>query len=177
MLLVPFFAWAETRKLRRAGLPALRAHEKLGHASLPRSGSGPLIWFHAASVGESLSVLSLISTMGRMLPRARFLITSGTATSAELIARRMPERTDHQFAPLDAPGPVDRFLAHWRPDAAVFVESELWPQMLRRTHATGAAMILINARLSANSRQAWQRRPKTAAYVLECFDLILSQND
>ena len=106
MLLIPFFALIETRKVRRAGFSALRAHEKLGHASLPRRGSGPLIWFHAASVGEGLSVLALIEAMGAKLPRAQFLITSGTATSAELIGKRLPERTCHQFAPLDAPGPV-----------------------------------------------------------------------
>ena len=177
MVLVPFFAWIETRKLRKAGITTARAHEKLGHASVPRRGTGPLIWFHAASVGESMSVLALIEAMGRRLPKAQFLITSGTATSAQLIAKRLPERTVHQFAPLDAPGPVGRFLRHWRPDAAVFVESELWPQMLRRTKATGARMILVNARLSPSSRKAWQKRPKTARFVLSSFDLILTQND
>ncbi|WP_227270346.1 3-deoxy-D-manno-octulosonic acid transferase [Roseobacter weihaiensis] len=176
-LLVPFFAWFETRKLRAAGVPIVRAHEKLGHATAARQGTGPLVWFHAASVGESMSVLSVITKMGELVPRARFLITSGTATSAQMVADRLPPRTVHQFAPLDAPGPVTRFIKHWRPDAAVFVESELWPQMLRRTKQTGARMVLVNARLSATSRRAWQRRPKTAAYVLGTFDLILTQND
>ena len=148
MLLVPFAAWASTRKLRRAGVSVVRAHEKLGHATENRPAHGPLIWFHAASVGESLSVLALITRMGVALPQAHFLITSGTATSADLVARRMPPRCVHQFAPLDAPGPLKRFLRHWQPDAALFVESELWPQMLRRTHAQGAKMALVNARLS-----------------------------
>lgn len=177
VMLVPFFAWIETRKLRGAGVPIHRAHEKLGHATLPREGSGPLVWFHAASVGESLSVLSLITEMGEQVPRARFLITSGTATSAELVAKRLPARTVHQFAPLDAPGPVSRFLKHWRPDAVVLVESELWPQMLRRARNTGVPMVLVNARMSKTSQRAWARRPKTAAYVLDTFDLILTQND
>lgn len=176
-ILVPFAAWFQTRKLRSRGVDVLRAHEVLGHATIDRSGSGPLIWFHAASVGESLSVLSLITAMGEQLPRARFLITSGTATSANVIKLRMPPRTDHQFAPLDAPGPVGRFLDHWRPNAAVFVESELWPQMLSRTHARGTRMVLVNARLSKNSQAAWQKRPQTARFVLNCFDLILTQND
>ncbi|MBW4707881.1 3-deoxy-D-manno-octulosonic acid transferase [Roseobacter sp. YSTF-M11] len=176
-LLIPFAAWSETRKLRRQGVPVLRAHEKLGHASQPRSGGGKLIWFHAASVGESLSVLALITRMGEMLPRAQFLITSGTPTSARLVADRLPPRTVHQFAPLDAAGPVSRFLHHWRPAAAIFVESELWPQMLRMTRATGAAMALVNARLSAKSRAAWAKKPALAAYVFDVFDLILTQND
>lgn len=176
-LLVPFAAWIVLRKLRRAGVSVPRTHETLGNATEFRSGSGALVWFHAASVGESLSVLALIRRMGEILPRARFLITSGTPTSAKLVAQRMPPRCVHQFAPLDAPGPLSRFLRHWRPDAAIFVESELWPLMLRRTHASGARMALVNARLGERSRLAWQRRPETAAYVFGVFDLILSQND
>lgn len=177
VVLAPFAAWLEIRKLRNQGLPALRAHEKMGHASQPRMGGGRLIWFHAASVGESLSVLALITRMGEMLPRAQFLITSGTPTSARLVADRLPPRTVHQFAPLDAKGPLSRFLRHWRPDAAIFVESELWPQMLRMTRARGTPMALVNARLSAKSRAAWARRPTLAAYIFDVFDLILTQND
>jgi 3-deoxy-D-manno-octulosonic-acid transferase len=177
MLLVPFFARREVRKLREAGLPVDRAHEKLGHATEPRNPSGPLIWFHAASVGESLSVLALIDRMGKTLPNAQFLITSGTATSARLLAQRMPPRAVHQFAPLDAPGPLKRFLRHWRPDAAVFVESELWPQMLRRTYEGGAKMALVNARLSEGSIAQWRRFPQTARYIFDVFSLILTQND
>ena len=177
MVLVPFFARAEVKKLRRAGVTVDRAHEKLGHASQPRRGHGKLVWCHAASVGESLAALSVIAAMGRLMPEVQFLITSGTATSAELIAKRLPARTLHQFAPLDAPGPVKRFLDHWRPDAAIFVESELWPQMLTATRNRGVPMALVNARLSASSRAAWKKRPLTARFVLGCFDLILTQND
>lgn len=176
MLLLPFVARATTNKLRRAGVSVPRSHERLGHATKARRG-GTLVWFHAASVGESLSVLALITRMGIALPQARFLITSGTATSAALVAQRMPPRTEHQFAPLDAPGPLKRFLRHWRPDAAIFVESELWPQMLRRTHAQGAAMALVNARLSERSVNSWAKRPKLARYLFEVFGLILTQND
>jgi len=177
MGLVPFFARSQTAKLRAQGVPVRRAHEKLGHATQDRQGSGPLIWLHAASVGESLSVLALITRIGLILPRAQFLITSGTATSAALVAQRMPPRTQHQFAPLDAPGPLKRFLRHWQPDAAIFVESELWPQMLRRTHATGAKMALVNARLSDKSVETWRKHPKMARYLFGVFDLILTQND
>lgn len=176
MLLVPFVARSTIAKLRAADVPAVRAHERLGNATENRP-DGMLIWFHAASVGESLSVLALITRMGVALPHAHFLITSGTATSATLIAQRMPPRSTHQFAPLDAPGPLKRFLKHWHPDAAIFVESELWPQMLRRTRTTGARMALVNARLSEKSLNSWAKRPKLAAYILDVFDLILTQND
>lgn len=164
-----------SRKLRRQGVPAGRLAERLGNASAPRP-AGRLIWFHAASVGESLSVLSLIARMGERLGDAEFLITSGTAASAELIARRMPPRCRHQFAPLDAPGPVRRFLAHWRPDAAIFVESELWPVMLAETRAGGARLALLNARLSETSVRGWRRWPDTARFVLGQFDILLTQN-
>jgi 3-deoxy-D-manno-octulosonic-acid transferase len=177
MALVPFASMSEIRKLRKAGVSVHRAHEKLGHATQERAGTGPLVWFHAASVGESLSVLALITRMGVALPQAQFLITSGTATSAALIAQRLPPRSTHQFAPLDAPGPLKRFLSHWRPDAAVFVESELWPQMLRRTYESGAAMAMVNARLSERSIERWRARPELAGYMLEVFNLILTQND
>ncbi|UWR23667.1 3-deoxy-D-manno-octulosonic acid transferase [Sulfitobacter sp. S190] len=176
MLAVPFAARAAIAKLRKAGVSAARAHEKLGHATQERR-PGTVIWFHAASVGESLSVLALIGRMAVALPKAHFLITSGTATSAQLIAQRMPPRTVHQYAPLDAPGPVNRFLKHWQPDAAIFVESELWPQMLRRTHAQGARMALVNARLSKRSIEGWAKRPRLASYLFDVFDLILTQND
>ncbi len=113
--------------------------------------------------------------MGRMLPDAEFLITSGTPTSADLVARRLPPRSRHQFAPLDAPGPVRRFLRHWSPQAAIFVESELWPQMLMLGHQSGMPLALVNARMSPRSVAGWRKRPKTAAMVLSSFRLILTQ--
>ena len=176
-LILPFAARSSARKLRDAGVSITRAHEKLGHATEERRGSGPLIWFHAASVGESLSVLALITRIGVALPRAHFLITSGTETSARLVAQRMPPRTVHQFAPFDAPGPMKRFLKHWRPNAAIFVESELWPQMLRRTRDSGARLAMVNARLSEASMAQWHKMPKLSGYMLDVFDLILTQND
>ena len=163
------------RKLRRAGVAEARIAERSGRASLPRP-EGRLIWFHAASVGESLSVLTLIERMGERFPGAAFLITSGTATSAELIAKRMPPRCRHQFAPLDAPGAVKRFLDHWRPDAGIFVESELWPLILTEARGRGVPLALLNARLSPKSVRGWTKYPETARFVLDHFRLMLTQN-
>lgn len=174
-LLAPFAYASVSRKLKRLGVPALRIHEKLGHASQPRP-LGPLVWFHAASVGESLSVLTLIKRMGDRLPTTEFLITSGTATSAELIAKRMPARTRHQFAPLDSAGPVGRFFDHWKPDAGIFVESELWPQMLVQGRDAGTRLALLNARLSDKSAKKWQKFPDTARFILDQFAIMLTQN-
>lgn len=174
-LMAPF-AWRKVAaKLRAYGLPEARVRERLGHASLPRP-DGQLIWFHAASVGESLSVLTLIRRLGEQLPAAEFLITSGTPTSAELIEKRMPPRCRHQFPPLDSAAAVDRFLAHWQPDLGVFVESELWPQMLVRARRTGCPLVLLNARLSERSADGWKKRPETARFILDQFDLLVTQN-
>ncbi len=157
-------------------MPTQRQHERLGHPSQSRP-NGRLIWFHAASVGESLSVLSLIHKLGVRLPDAEFLITSGTPTSAALIAKRLPPRTRHQYPPLDTAGPVKRFLNHWKPDAGIFVESEIWPQLIVESANRGTPLALLNARLSEKSVAGWKKRPATAQFILASFQLFLTQND
>jgi len=164
-----------SRKLKKQGVPALRMQERLGHASIARP-PGPLVWFHGASVGESLSVLALVNAFLERNPDLNILMTSGTATSAAILAKRMPEGCQHQYAPLDAVGPVDRFLDYWHPDAGIFVDSEIWPNMLVRARAAGTRLALVNARLSRKSVEGWTKYPKTSAFVLDQFDLIVTQN-
>lgn len=170
-------AWKIVRdKLQAAGVSETRQQERLGRSSLPRP-QGQLIWFHAASVGESLSVLSLIRRMGERLPDAEFLVTSGTPTSAALIEKRLPPRTRHQYPPLDAAGPVSRFLEHWKPAAGIFVESEIWPRLIVESASGGTPLALLNARLSEKSVKGWNKRPKTAKFILNHFNLFLTQNN
>lgn len=173
---LPLVKRSEIRKLSDHGTPKARWQEKLGFASVARP-DGPVIWFHAASVGESLSVLGLIETMGTALPETHFLLTSGTPTSADLIASRLPLRCQHQFAPLDAPQAVARFLKHWTPDALVFVESELWPNMIQQCVFADIPVALINARMSDKSLAGWKKRPKSATCLLSQFSLIETQTD
>ncbi len=174
--LIEPLAWNTVRKkLQAADVPETRQRERLGHASQPRP-NGRLIWFHAASVGESLSVLSLIKRLGDRLPDAEFLITSGTPTSAALIEKRMPPRTRHQYPPLDTAGPVRRFLEHWQPDAGIFVESEIWPRLIVESGLRGMPLALLNARLSDKSVTGWKKRPKTARFLLGQFKVFLTQN-
>lgn len=169
-------AWqVVSRKLKRQAVPALRMQERLGHASIARP-AGKLVWFHGASVGESLSVLTLVEALLDRQPNLNILMTSGTATSAQVLAKRMPKGCQHQFAPLDATGPVDRFLDYWHPDAGIFVDSEIWPNMLVRARATGVRLALVNARLSRKSVEGWTKYPATSAFVLDQFDLIVTQN-
>lgn len=162
-------------KLRAQGIAETRLKERMGRPTADRP-EGRLIWFHAASVGESQSVLRLIEQLGRMHGGMSFLITSGTATSAQVLAKRLPPRTIHQFAPVDCARALRRFLAHWRPDAGVFVESELWPQMLGRARAAGVQLALINARISDRSAKNWKRFPATARHLMNHFRLIHCQD-
>ncbi|AHD10218.1 3-deoxy-D-manno-octulosonic acid transferase [Phaeobacter gallaeciensis] len=179
----PFAYRKVAGKLANHGVSPARQRERLGYASQPRptpqtpdGHPAPLIWFHGASVGESLAALSLIDKLSPRLPGAEFLLTSGTASSAEMMAKRMPGHCRHQFAPLDATAPVRRFLRHWQPDAALFVESELWPVTLDAAKRSGVRLALVNARLSARSIARWKSKPATAAFVMQHFDVLLSQN-
>lgn len=173
--LMPLAYRRSARKLAENGMDAARIAERMGHPTLARP-AGRLLWFHAASVGESLSVLRLIAHLGGADSGAEFLITTGTATSARIIAGRMPPRCRHQFAPLDSPSAVARFLDHWRPDAGVFVESELWPNMLRGAAARGIPLALLNARISERSARGWARIGRTARYLLGHFAMVHCQD-
>ncbi len=149
-----------------------RLGERYGIAGLPRP-AGRLVWFHAASVGETLSVLPVIAALAG---QAEVLLTTGTVTSAALAAERLPDFARHQFVPLDVAGWVARFLDHWRPDCAVFVESELWPNMLMQVDARGIPRLLLNARLSARSAKRWARVPGFAWRMLGPFRYVHAQS-
>lgn len=141
-----------------------RLDERRGIASLPRP-DGPLIWLHAASVGESVSLLEMIRRMGEERPDLHFLMTTGTVTSSDVLRGRLPARALHQFVPLDVAPWMRRFLKHWKPDLCVLAESELWPAMIEETDALNVPIALINARMSVESHRRW-RRAGSAAQVL-----------
>jgi 3-deoxy-D-manno-octulosonic-acid transferase len=163
------------RRAARGKEDLARLPERLGRPSAPRP-PGALAWLHGASVGESLSLLPLVGRLRRERPDLNLLVTSGTVTSAKLLAQRLPAGVIHQYAPIDAPAAARRFLAHWRPDLVVFVESELWPNLLLQAKARGARLALLGARLSEASAQGWARIPRAARALLGAFDLILTQD-
>jgi 3-deoxy-D-manno-octulosonic-acid transferase len=161
------------RRLSHGKEHPVRLTERQGQASQPRP-AGPLIWIHGASVGEILSVVPLIERI-----RARdfeVLVTSGTVTSAALAERRLPKGALHQFIPLDAPRFVERFLKHWRPDLALFVESDLWPNLILACADRKIPMIMVNGRLSERSFSRWRLVPSMIAALLSRFDLCLAQS-
>ena len=164
------------RRRRAAGKedPA-RFGERLGRAGAARP-PGPLVWVHAASVGEAVSVLPLI---GRVLDRrddAHVLVTTGTVTSARVMAVRLPERAFHQYVPVDRLDAVRRFLGHWRPDLALWTESEFWPNLLGETQARGVPCVLVNARMSGASFARWRRLRGLIEPLLSGFALCLAQD-
>jgi 3-deoxy-D-manno-octulosonic-acid transferase len=158
------------RRLARGKENPDRIAERRGEPGLPRP-AGPLVWVHGASVGEFMAVLPLVE---RIRTRGfAVLMTTGTVTSAELASKRLPAGALHQFIPLDVPSFVLRFLNHWRPDLALFVESDLWPNLLLTASAREIPMVLVNGRISARSYARWRRFPATIEALLRRFDLCL----
>jgi 3-deoxy-D-manno-octulosonic-acid transferase len=168
------FAGPVLRWRARAGKEdQARLSERFGMASAPRP-AGKLVWLHGASVGEARVLLLIQDALAKADPALSFLITTGTVTSAADVARAAPERTLHQYAPLDRPEAVRRFLAHWKPDLAVFAESEVWPNLLLATKSAGVPIALVNARLSPKSLSNWARLPETAALLLASYDVMFA---
>lgn len=162
---------------RKAGKEdAARQGERLGHPAFPRP-AGPLVWVHAASVGEANSVLVLITRLLAEWPEARVLMTTGTVTSARLMADRLPERAIHHYVPVDLPEAVDRFLDHWRPDLVLWTESEIWPNLLAGIGTRGIPAALVNARLSERSFRRWRLAGGLAEALLGTFRLVLAQTE
>ncbi len=152
-----------------------RMAERLGHPSKARP-AGQLLWIHGASVGECVSVLPLIDLL-LATPGRSVLLTSGTVTSAKLMAERLPAHAIHQFAPVDTPRAVDRFLAHWRPDVAIFVDSEIWPNILIATHAASVPLAIVNGRMTERSFRGWARAKGAAASLFSLYDAALVQDE
>ena len=177
-----------------------RLPERRGIEATPRP-PGKLLWLHAASVGEVASILPVLAALHHRAPALHILLTTGTVTSMRLLHQRLPAlglpalglpalglpalglpalglaSVQHRFLPWDVPAWASRFLRHWRPDAAAFVESELWPNLLRQAHALRIPLMLVNARLSARSAARWRQAPRSARQVLSLFDRIQAQGD
>ena len=163
------------RRRRRGKESGDRFSERLGYPSVERP-RGPLVWLHAASVGEALSLLPLIDAMLAIDSGLGVLMTTGTVTSAELMERRLPGGVIHQFVPVDLPKAVARFVGYWRPDLAIWAESEIWPNLLQETRAAGTTMVLVNGRMSERSFARWRRLPRTAERLFSAFDLVFGQS-
>lgn len=150
-----------------------RLDERMGRASRPRP-AGRLVWLHGASLGEGLSLLPLVERF--IQQGVETLVTTGTVSSAQMLRARLPAGAVHQYAPLDSPQFVASFLDHWRPDVAVFAESELWPNMIAGLRTRRTPLVLANARISETSAARWGKWPRTARRIFGAIDLCLAQD-
>src|ERR1700737_1814690 len=135
---------------------------------------GPLGWIHGASGGEVLAAGGLIEKLRAL--NLRILLTSGTVTSAAIVAKRFPADIIHQYVPYDSPRYVARFLDHWRPSLALFIESDLWPNLILSSAARKLPMVLINGRMSQRSFPRWRRMSGTISALLGKFEVCLAQS-
>ncbi len=176
ILLAPFIGlWLLKRAARgKESLPRLR--ERFGHAGVMRP-PGRVVWLHAASVGEVQSVFTLVRSLLLRHADIHVLITTGTVTSASLVAQQELPRTLHQFVPVDTYPAARRFLRHWRPDLVLWVESEFWPQLLWQVKKRGIPALLINARISENTAANWHRWPRTFRKLVQVFHAIFAGSE
>ena len=177
----PFIRLLLRLRLARGKELSGRIGERRGRATLPRP-QGRLLWLHAASVGETVSILALLEALCAIDLDLHVLMTTGSVTSQRLLGQRLQAnglagRVLHQFVPLDVPRWVQRFLDHWRPQAMALVESELWPNLIVCAGARGIPMALVNARLSARSYRGWRRAPGLARTLLGRFRWITARSD
>ena len=174
-LLEPLAPLLIERRLRHGKEDPLRREERLGRSTVTRP-DGPLLWIHAASVGESLSVLPLAERLARAHGTG-VLFTTMTTSAAAALATRQPPGSIHQYIPFDTPGAVARFLDRWRPDAALWVESELWPNLLLEAQRRHIPTALVNGRLSDRSFARWSRLPAFSRRLIGGFTTILVPGD
>ena len=171
----PFVLVYLKSRRRRGKEDAVRFAERLGIPGVKRPNK-PLVWVHAASIGEATSALALIERILMERPGLEILITTGTVTAARLLESRLPIGACHQFVPADLPRAVGRFLDHWHPNLAVWIESELWPNLVLMTRRRNIPMLLLNARLSARSHARWRAVPGLARPILGSFSMCLAQD-
>ena len=181
-LAAPLLRFRLRQRAARGKEEASRIEERFGNSELQRP-QGHLIWVHAASVGETNSILPLIDDLLAHYQSSTVLLTTGTVTSAKIVARhqngqtKVRHRLIHQFAPLDRSAWVNRFLAHWHPQAAIWVESEIWPNMVLACAARDLQPVMVNGRISPRSFKRWRRFSAAAKHLLGKYALLTAQDE
>lgn len=175
-LLAPFAGIWLVQRARAGKEDPTRVGERFGRYQQARP-SGALIWFHAASVGESGVAFALIDALTAYDPNLSFLLSTGTRTSAELAAKRTTARLHHVYAPLDGKAAVSAFLTHWRPDAGIFVESEIWPNLILEAERRGVPLALVNARMSVSTLHRWRHWSAAGRRLLRAFGFVSAADE
>ena len=151
--------------------------EKLSKIKLPRR-DGFLIWFHVASVGESMSILPLIENCIKEKKISTILLTSITLSSGKILKKRFGQNTKiiHQFLPLDIPIFIGKFLQHWKPNLLILIDSEIWPNLILQTFSRKIPLLLVNARITKKSFERWKLVINFAKNIFNKFDLCIASN-
>ncbi|MEE2694683.1 MAG: 3-deoxy-D-manno-octulosonic acid transferase [Pseudomonadota bacterium] len=174
VLALPLVRLIMWRRLKQGKEDGQRLGERFGLASAPRP-IGPIIWVHAASVGETVSVMPLVGRLLADFPLASVLITTVTRSSAEMLEKDLSDRLLHQFVPIDRPGEINSFLDYWNPDAAIWIESELWPNLLTAAQGRGVPSVLVQGRISEKSFRRWWFLRALVRPLLAGFSRVLVQ--
>ncbi len=169
-LVGPYVAWRATKGKEDPN----RRHERSGYAGRPRP-EGPMIWAHAASVGETIAIVPLIESILDL--GVNVVLTTGTVTSAQVADERLGDRIIHQFVPLDLKPAITRFLNHWQPDLAIIAESEIWPMTIMELGLRRIPQVLVNGRLSERSFASWKKRPYIAEALFENLSHVVAQSE
>ena len=152
-----------------------RFKEKLGFFSKNNS-KGKLIWFHGASVGEFQSIVPLLEKLEKSKKISQILITSNTLSSSKVISKIKLKKILHQFFPIDNDLIIKKFINHWKPSAAFFIDSEIWPNTMINLDKEKIPTILINARITKKSYKKWIKLKNFSKLIFNKFDLCLSSN-
>ena len=139
-------------------------------------GNGKLIWFHGASVGELLSIIPLLKKYEKEKSIHQILITSSTLSSSKVIKKFNFKKTTHQFYPIDHIIFVNKFLNYWRPSAAIFIESEIWPCMFKKINDENIPLLLLNARLTKKSINKWMKVKNFSKSIFNKISIAYPQN-
>ena len=154
----------------------IRFREKLCFFSKKKV-KGKLIWFHGASVGEILSVIPLIEKLEKKVEIKQILITSNTLSSSKILSNLKLKKTIHQFLPIDTNYHTKKFLNYWKPSIAIFIDSEIWPNIITNIKKESIPLLLLNARITKKSFKKWKKFTSSAKSLFNKFDLCLSSNN
>ncbi len=151
--------------------------EKLAKINTPRE-KGFLIWFHVASIGEAMSILPLIDYYIKQEKVNKILITSITLSSGKVLKKRFNQSSKviHQFLPLDVNIYTSKFLKHWKPDLSIFIDSEIWPNLIIEIKKKSIPLLLVNARITKKSFLRWKLISNFAKKIFSKFDLCIASN-
>jgi len=168
ILLHPFLYFYLKVRVAKGKEDPVRFNEKLGIYKI--NDHKNVLWFHAASLGESKSVLPIITYL--IQKGHKILITTGTLTSSQAMQNLLPSGAIHQFAPLDSPILVKKFINHFKPRALILVESEFWPNLISVSKSSGLKLVFLNAKFSQKSINKWLQHKKHFVKLLNKFDAI-----